>query len=42
MNLVEILEKTALDRGTYPAFIDKREVLDYSTFLDELEKQLQF
>ena len=38
MNLVEILEKTALNRGAYPAFIDKKEVLDYNTFLERARK----
>ena len=38
MNLVKILEQTALDRGACPAFIEKKEMLDYNTFLERAGK----
>ena len=35
MNLVEILEQTALKKGEYPAFIERGESLSYNAFLEQ-------
>ncbi len=34
MNLIEMLEKTALNKNLIPAFIDEKETLDYKMFLE--------